>query len=130
MHMKQRILVMDDDAAICKIITMILNRLGYDVECSSCGEECLKRYEQSMKDGLRYDAVILDLSVQTGMGGIDTIKKLREIDPQVIAVMASGASMENATTSYRTHGFTAVLPKPFRVQDVTDCMQKVLPLKS
>jgi CheY-like chemotaxis protein len=126
--MKQKVLVMDDDVAICKIITLLLNRLGYDVECVSCGEECLVRYEQAFKNGTRYNVVILDLSVQTGMGGIETIKKLREFDPQVTAVMASGASMESATTSYRTHGFTAVLPKPFRFQDVTDCMQKVSPL--
>lgn len=125
--MKPRILVMDDDASICKICTLLLNRLGYDVDCVPCGEEAVEYFQKAIKDNKPYLAVILDLTVQTGMGGLETLKKLRAVDPDVYAVMASGSSVDNMISSYEAHGFKAILPKPFRVQDLTECMRKIGP---
>jgi len=116
---------MDDDLSICKICTLLLNRLGYDVDCVHCGEDALEYFKKAVKDSSPYLAVILDLTVQTGMGGLETLKKLRELDPDVYAVMASGSSVDNMISSYQAHGFKAILPKPFRVQDLTECMRQI-----
>jgi CheY-like chemotaxis protein len=116
---------MDDDVSICKICTLLLNRLGYDVDCVPCGEEAIAKYEKAIKESKPYLAVILDLTVQSGMGGLEALKRLRSLDPDVYAVMASGSSVDNMISSYQAHGFKAILPKPFHVQDLTECMQKI-----
>lgn len=116
---------MDDDASICKICTLLLNRLGYEVDTVACGEEALASYEKAMQDKTPYLAVILDLTVQRGMGGLDTLKKLRILDPDVYAIMASGSSVDTMISSYQSYGFKGILPKPFRIQDITECMSKL-----
>lgn len=118
---------MDDDLSIRKICTLLLDRLGFDVDTVPCGEEAIVLYKRGVETGAPYVAVILDLSVPTGMGGIDTLSRLRTIDPDVCAIMASGSSMDKLVASYRSHGFKAVLPKPFRLQDIQDCLQSVIP---
>ncbi|MEI6167011.1 MAG: response regulator [bacterium] len=123
--MKPKVLVMDDDPSICKICTLLLNRIGYDVDTAPSGEEAIIMFSQALKAQTPYLAVILDLTVQTGMGGIDAIKKLRALDPSVYAIMASGSSVDTMIASYQAHGFKAVLPKPFRLLDITECMQKI-----
>jgi CheY-like chemotaxis protein len=123
--MSKRILVMDDDPSICKICTLLLNRLGYEVDTAPCGEEAITRFSQALKSGTPYLAVILDLTVQSGMGGLEAVKKIRALAPSVYAIMASGSSVDNMIASHHALGFNAVLPKPFRLQDITECMQKV-----
>lgn len=122
---KQKILVMDDDPSICKICTLLLNRIGFDVDTAPSGEAAITLYSQALESKTPYLAVILDLTVQTGMGGMDAVKKLLALDPSVYAIMASGSSVDTMIASYQTHGFKAVLPKPFRLQDITECMQKI-----
>lgn len=123
--MKPKILVMDDDASICKICTLLLNRLGYDVDTVPEGTEAVVCYKKAMDAGTPYDGVILDLTVKSGIGGLETLEKLKAIDPNVYAVMASGSSVDNMIASYQNYGFSDVLPKPFRFQDVTDCMGRL-----
>ncbi|MEI6564733.1 MAG: response regulator [bacterium] len=126
--MKSRILVMDDDPSICKICTLFLNRLGYDVDCAPNGEQAIELFSSAMKANTPYRAVILDLTVRTGMGGLEAVKELRVLDPHVYAIMSSGSSVDRQTASYHSQGFDAILPKPFRLQDITECMKPIKPL--
>lgn len=116
---------MDDDPSICKICTLLLDRIGYAADTAFCGEEAITLYAKALSNKTPYAAVILDLTVQKGMGGVEVVKKLRDIDPSVYAIVASGSSVDAMMASYKNHGFSAVLPKPFRVQDITECMQKI-----
>lgn len=124
--MSKRILVMDDDTSICKIFTLMLTRLGYEVESTSRGETAIECYKSARQAGTPFSAVILDLTVQEGLGGEATLKALKGIDPAVCAVCASGQSREATSENYVKQGFKAVLPKPFRFQDVADCLRTVL----
>ena len=123
--MESRILVMDDDASICKISTLLLNRLGFDVVTVQRGEDAIDQYAAALTAGKPFMAVILDLTVHTGMGGLEALRKLRLLDPQVVAIMSSGSSVGSMLASYQSHGFKAVLPKPFRAQDISDCLKKL-----
>ena len=123
--MNLKILILDDDLSICKIYTLMLNRLGVDVDTVVTGEEAVSRYVAAKDAGAPYAGVILDLTVQTGMGGLETLKHLRAIDPKVYAVVASGASRETISSQYREQGFTDALPKPFRLQDVSQCVENL-----
>ena len=116
---------MDDDPSICKICTLLLNRIGYDVDTAPSGEEAVAIFSKALKSKTPFLAVILDLTVQTGMGGLEAVKKLQALDPSVYAIMASGSSVDTMIASYQALGFKAVLPKPFRLQDITECMKNI-----
>jgi two-component system, cell cycle sensor histidine kinase and response regulator CckA len=123
--MTNRILIMDDDETICTLCGLLLNRLGYEADSTTSGEEALVAYDRALKAGTPYRGVILDLTVKQGMGGLAVIPKLRELDPHVYAIVASGASVESLTGTYKSQGFDDILPKPFRLQDMSDCLQRM-----
>ena len=54
------------------------------------GKKPLRRTRRAKESGKTFAAVILDLTVQKGIGGEKTLRKLRELDPAVKAVISSG----------------------------------------
>ena len=69
-----------------------------------------------------HNVVILDLTVNTGVGGKETIKKLLQIGPDVKAVISSGYLCDAVTTEYKKYGFKAVLPKPSTMKTLRDML--------
>jgi DNA-binding NarL/FixJ family response regulator len=57
--------------------------------------------------------VILDLTVPGGMGGRETMEKLRQIDPAVRAVVSSGYSSDPVLAHYQRYGFRSMVGKPY-----------------
>lgn len=110
---KQKILVMDDEESILKILKSGLERLGQEVSVVRNGEEAIAEYKKALSEQKPFNLVILDLTIVGGMGGRETIKELREIDPNVIAIVSSGYSPENIVHSYKEYGFKYSLPKPY-----------------
>jgi two-component system, cell cycle sensor histidine kinase and response regulator CckA len=123
---RHRILVMDDEEAIRKIFVLMLTRLGFEPDAVSDGTQAVEKFNAAQFAGRPYRIVILDLTVREGMGGVDTIRKLREIDPRVRAIVATGHSKETVLSTYRDYGFRGIISKPFRIQEITDMIQQVL----
>jgi DNA-binding NtrC family response regulator len=90
------------------------------------GEEVIYLYQQALKEGSTFDAVILDLTVQGGMGGKEAIKKLREIDPKVKAIVSSGYSNDPVMSNFRKYGFQEAVKKPYKIQDMSKALNSVL----
>lgn len=120
-----RVLVMDDEQAIRELTSQLLETLGYEVTAVGDGVDALKEYEDGLRSGKRYQAVILDATVRGGLGGVATVKRLRMMDPAVNAIICSGYSDEAALTEFRTHGFRGVLPKPFSLSELAEALRKV-----
>lgn len=121
-----RILVMDDEPMIRDISRMLLSELGYTVECVENGERALELYLKWKNAGSPFDVVMLDLTVPGGLGGLETINKLMEIDPDVKAVVCSGYSDSPVLANYRDHGFQGVLCKPFQLEELCGIMQRLI----
>jgi DNA-binding response OmpR family regulator/nitrogen-specific signal transduction histidine kinase len=120
----QRILVMDDEAAIRELTSQLLTTLGYEVTAVPDGTEAVQHYERALRRGENFQAVILDATVRGGMGGLATIEKLRGLDPQVTAIICSGYSDEAAVSEFLSYGFRGALPKPFTRRELADALQK------
>jgi len=120
-----RILLMDDEESIRKVTKQMLSRLGYDSDFAKGGTEAIELYNRAIESGKPFDIVILDLTIKGGMGGVDTIKKLIEIDPQVRAVVSSGYSNDPAMTDFRKYGFIEALPKPYTMKDLSETLIKI-----
>jgi len=120
----QRILVMDDEAAIREITSDLLGTLGFEVTAVPDGLEAVKIYERALRAGENFQAVILDATVRGGMGGLATIARLRSLDPKVTAIICSGYSDEAALSEFLTYGFRGALPKPFTRRELADVLQR------
>lgn len=125
----QRILIMDDEAAIRDLTADLLSTLGYDVTAVPDGAEALRTYQQAMRSGENFHAVILDATIRGGMGGLATIERLRTLDPEVTAIICSGYSDEAALAEFLAFGFQAALPKPFTRHELATVLQRALETK-
>ena len=123
---KGSILLMDDDEKILKKTTEILIHYGYNVDSVNEGTECIRQYEDNLKTNHPYNAVILDLMIQGGMGGKETITKLLEIDPNIKAIISSGNIHDPVMTRYSEYGFKQALEKPYSINELIEALEKVL----
>jgi two-component system, cell cycle sensor histidine kinase and response regulator CckA len=120
----QRILVMDDEAAIRDLTSQLLTTLGYEVTVVPDGLEAVRIYERALRRGENFQAVILDATIRGGMGGLATIERLRTLDPHVTAIICSGYSDEAALSEFLAYGFRGALPKPFTRGELSDALQR------
>lgn len=120
------ILIMDDDLAVSNTLARILRLLGYKSTSSADGHQAITLYKQAWEDGKPFDLVIMDLTIPGGMGGKETIKQLKDLDPGLKAIVASGYSTDPIMANYLDYGFLGVLPKPFLVENVIRAIDEVL----
>ena len=123
---RKRILFMDDEEMLRSVVSRMLEIMGYDVVAAADGGEALRLYIEASENGSRFDAVILDLSVQKGMGGREAVAKLVEYDPNVIALVSSGFVGDTVLQNYREFGFSGVIPKPYTSDELRDGLSRVL----
>ncbi len=125
-RMEGRVLFMDDEQIIRDMAVMLLQRFGLTVDCAVDGAEAIEKYRTALAAGSRYDLVIMDLTVPGGMGGLDALGHLRLLDPSVRAVVSSGYSSDPVLANYKTHGFAAVIAKPYEVNELSRVLREVL----
>jgi len=83
-------------------------------------------YRQAHEAGRPFDAVIMDLTVPGRIGGLEAIRRLRELDPAVRAIVSSGYSDDPVMADYARYGFCGVLSKPYRAADLATVLAQVL----
>ena len=122
----KRILLMDDNESLLDSLAKILRELGYEVELSIDGVECITRFQTLRAEGRAVDLVILDVKVPGGLGGIETLIKLRRINPKLKAVASSGYSETDIMIRHEDYGFQGCLEKPFRAAEMAELLHKIL----
>jgi two-component system, cell cycle sensor histidine kinase and response regulator CckA len=123
---RANVLVMDDETAVLNVAGAILKALGHDVQLARHGAEALEKYEDALGSGKPFNVVIIDLTIRGGMGGVDTMKRLLELDPQVKAIVSSGYSEDSVMANYEQHGFKAALMKPYDMHALKEKLHLVL----
>jgi CheY-like chemotaxis protein len=104
----------------------MLHKLGYEVQCVPDGAETIKHYQQGIDSGRPFDVIIMDLTIPGGMGGKETIEKLLKIDSYAIAVVSSGYSNDPIMSKYKKYGFSGVVTKPYRIEELSWVIRDVL----
>ncbi len=120
-----RILVVDDDPKVRKSLKAMLASVGYQVVCARDGNEAILFFESEAAGGHWFDAVLIDLTIREGMGGLDTIERLLEIDPQVCAIAISGYSDDPVFSDHESFGFRDCLRKPFTLDELKNVLRRV-----
>ena len=121
-----RILVMDDDPMMRATLEALIEALGCQIVTTEDGAQAVEAYREALEAGRPFDAVILDLTVPRGMGGRRAVRLLRELDPQVRAIVSSGYSNDPVMARAAEHGFVGVLPKPYTLDELRDTLASVI----
>jgi two-component system, cell cycle sensor histidine kinase and response regulator CckA len=119
------VLIMDDEEYIRDILAEMLTLLGYDTDACGRGEELIQMYRDKAGQGHTPYAVIVDLTIRGGMGGLEAAKAILEFDSQARLIVASGYSTDPVMAHFREYGFVAALAKPFQLEDINNELAKV-----
>jgi len=122
----ERLLLMDDDPIVREVLSAMLEQLGFEAEEAHEGTEALRRYEKALAAGRPFGAVILDLTVPGGLGGREIIQKIRALDPSVRAIASSGYANDPVMAQPQAYGFSGVIAKPYRMEDLERVLRAVL----
>lgn len=125
-----RILLMDDDEMLRRVSRSMLETLGYEVALAENGFEAIDLFRKAIKSQNPFDAVILDLTVRGSMGGMQTITKLREIDPHIRSLISSGYTKDPVLTDFGSYGFNGVIIKPYDIQQLGAALKNIIKKKS
>jgi len=125
-----KILIMDDQEPILKMIDRMLKRLGCETVLAKDGAQAVSVYSENLKSGKPIDLVILDLTIPGGMGGAETMKELLKIDSNVKAIVSSGYSNDPIMANYKDYGFCGIIPKPYTKNQLTEVLNKIFCIKS
>ena len=120
-----RILIMDDNSMVRETMYRQLAICGYEVTAAVHGEDAVHAYQQAREAGRPFDAVILDLLVDTGWGGEQALAELLRLDPGVKTLVCSG-SLEGPKAHYVKKGFRGVLGKPYSLVELRGELEAVL----
>jgi CheY-like chemotaxis protein len=119
-----RVLIIDDDDNLRKMLRHILESLGFAVQEARDGIEGIALFKSSGAD-----AVLTDL-IMPGKEGLETIGELRRINPGLIIVAMSGDQQGSASSNLRMAkhlGATAILLKPFSMDELAEAFSSLLP---
>ncbi len=122
-----RVLMLEDDSAVIKTTTLMLEHLGHHVTTVQDGAEVLDLYSRSPDAGESFDLLLLDLTIRGGMGGRETLEKLKQVDPEVVAVVTSGYADDPVIAEFGRYGFNAALIKPFSIETLEETIARLMP---
>ncbi len=117
------IVVMDDEAVVRDAFRQMLEMLGYTVICKNNGKEVIDWYG-NQASGSPPVAMIFDLTVPGGMGGTQAAAEIRKIHKDIPIFVASGYADDSVMKNPAEYGFTASIPKPFTISDLSEVLNK------
>lgn len=109
----EKILVVDDVPEQLELTKALLERLGYSVTLAASGEEAIRQVETTA-----FDLVILDMMMEPGMDGLDTYRRICELQPGMKAIIASGFSETERVREALQLGAGAYLLKPYTMEQI------------
>jgi CheY-like chemotaxis protein len=121
-----KILILEDDPTIADIMGRMLKALKFQSVWVDTGEAAIKACQDAKTMNGFYDAALLDLTINGGLGGREAMKEMLKIDPEIKALACSGYSDDELTKELLAEGFAGILPKPFKAQDLGKTLNALL----
>lgn len=119
-----RILLMDDEDFIRESLGHILEKMGYSVTGAKDGQEALNILTEEERSGRPFVAVILDLTVKGGLGGLEIIGDVRKLNPGIPVFVSSGYSEDPIMSRPNDYGFTDSICKPFTKSELAEMLNR------
>jgi DNA-binding NtrC family response regulator len=115
-----RILVIDDDASVRNMLSIVLKKGGYDVSSADSSEAALKRLKNEA-----FDLLISDIKMP-GISGIDLLRKIKAISPEVPVIMITAYASTNDAVEAMKLGAEDYVSKPFDLEELKRTIEKSL----
>ena len=115
-----RLLVVDDEQAVCKILTSLLEKRGYHVTIANSAAQT-----REILDTNRFDAWIFDWKLLDG-NGLDLARELRERGDQTPIVFVTGFANTDMALTAASIGIKDVLSKPFSSNDLYTSVERAI----
>jgi len=117
---KKKILIVDDEILILKILKQELGDIGYNVVLASDGEEAIEKFKKE-----EFDMVIVD-NMMPKKSGLEVIKEIKKIKPNtIILMMTAFGSIKNAVEAIK-EGAYDYITKPFENNDFVEKIKNIL----
>lgn len=115
----KKVLVVDDEENILDLFNEVLTKQGHGVKTAKNGWEAIDKTKQE-----KFDYIFLDIKM-SGLNGIETFKKIRELDTQVkVIIMTAYRTMaEELITEPVKKQIYAILYKPFSMKKIVEIIK-------
>jgi two-component system, OmpR family, response regulator len=109
-----RVLLVDDEEKFLEVLSQRLGTRGIDAETSTTGEEALVKIKNR-----NFDAIVLDV-MMPGLGGIETLKRIKQENPEVQIIMLTGQGTVDKAVEAMKEGAIDFLEKPADINKLLD----------
>ncbi|MFQ6008348.1 MAG: response regulator [Candidatus Zixiibacteriota bacterium] len=116
------VLIIDDEEMIRDLALKILTRAGFDVLTAPTGQSGLELYAEHQS---QVDLVLLDLTMED-MPGLETLKRLREVSPDLPCLISSGSVPGIYDLPEELKHNVQFLQKPYRANQLTEAVNQML----
>lgn len=106
------VLLIDDEIAYVNVLSNRLSKRGFDVGKANSGSEAFQILRQRS-----FDVAVLDLKM-ADMDGIEVLKILKKMAPEMVVIMLSGHGSAKATHDAIRHGAYDYLTKPYELDEL------------
>jgi two-component system alkaline phosphatase synthesis response regulator PhoP len=107
-----KILIVDDESHIIRLLRRYLESKGYDVFTAMNGMEAIREAKTNEPD-----VVLLD-NIMPGMGGTEVLKAIRKFRPETVVIMPTAVIDESVARATLASGADDYITKPFNLGDV------------
>ena len=121
-----RILIMDDEHIVSESLSNLLGYFGYESSIAKEGNEAIILLHKGLEEGNPYNAAILDLIIDRGMGGKETVIEIRKLFPDMPVIAISGYSSDPVMANPNDFQFTDSICKPFAAATLIMKLEKYL----
>lgn len=122
MEAKLNILIVDDNTSLCKTMSFILGRKGYDVTIANDGFEAIQR----VKEG-NFDIIFMDIKMPQ-MDGVEAYRGIKKIRSAVVVMMTAYA-VDGLVEEALQEGAYGVIYKPLDMAEVFGLVDEIMERK-
>ena len=121
---KSKVLLVDDEEKFLNVLSQRLGTRGVDADTATSGEEALTKIRNK-----NVDVIILDV-MMPGLGGIETLKRIRKENPEVQIIMLTGQGTVEKAVKAMKEGAIDFLEKPADIEKLLEKIEKASQKKS
>jgi two-component system response regulator HydG len=112
MEQKASILIVDDNASLCRTLSLVLGRQGYAVNTAKDGLEALDRVKENP-----FDMIFMDIKMPL-MDGVETYRRIKKIRPEAVVMMMTAYAVEDLVQQALEEGAYGIVYKPLDIGKV------------
>jgi CheY-like chemotaxis protein len=116
------ILLVDDEAAVLDVASLMLERVGFEIRTATDGREAIEIFRQCQSDIV---CIVLDL-MMPNMNGEETLRELRRIQEDVKVVFSSGYHEQDVTKRLAGAGCSGFVKKPYTTDTLVGQLRQAL----